>query len=58
MLKKVSCSIILLFTTIVLLYADSFSLKVSVDKNIVPLNEYFIYSITEAGMVKIFLNFR
>ncbi|GHT37862.1 hypothetical protein AGMMS49593_05940 [Endomicrobiia bacterium] len=49
MLKKMFCSIILLFTTIVLLYADSFSLKVSVDKNIVPLNEYFIYSIIGSG---------
>lgn len=49
MLKKVFCSIILLFTTVVLLYADPFSFKASVDKNIVPLNEYFMYSITGSG---------
>jgi hypothetical protein len=46
MFKKTFCSVILLFIATVLLYAGSFSFNVSVDKNIVSLNELFTYSVT------------
>jgi hypothetical protein len=46
MFAKTFCSIMLLFAATVLLYADSFSFKASVDKKTVPLDESFTYSIT------------
>ncbi|MDR3256387.1 MAG: BatD family protein [Endomicrobium sp.] len=50
MFKKILCkTTLLLFVPVITIYADVISFKASVDKNTIPLNESFIYSITISG---------
>ncbi|MDR0617330.1 MAG: BatD family protein [Endomicrobium sp.] len=48
MFKKITCFILLIFATVVA-YSDTISYKAFVDRNTVPLNEFFVYSITLSG---------